>query len=175
MVHKYDEIANDYSNICSFSSKLKLYNDALLEGMQSVAFNQLTLLNENLYNRKYNKLDKTKSLNSNKKALYSRMMLSYFNIGVQQEHLKRTSDCEISYNRSRALAAVIGDKEIIKRLSKSANTAGNRNSNSNNNNSNHVISSHNSRNNFSMQNNSNNNTQNLPNFTLYSADSSEIK
>jgi len=102
VVHKYDEIANDYSNICSFSSKLKFHSEAIVEGMHSVALNQLTLLNENLYNRKYNKLDKINKLDSNKKALFSRMMLSYFNIGVQQEHLKRHTDCEISYNRSRA-------------------------------------------------------------------------
>lgn len=173
-MHKFDEIANDYSNICSFSSKLKLYNDALLEGIQSVAFNQLTLLNENLYNRKYNKLDNSKRLDSNKKALYSRMMLSYFNIGVQQEHLKRTADCEISYNRSRALASVIGDKEIIKRLSKSANA--NSNKNSNNNNTYNVNSANSSKlNNFGMLSSGNNNTQSFPNFTLYSADSSEIK
>ncbi len=102
------------------------------------------------------------------------MMLSYFNIGVQQEHLKRNTDCETSYHRSRALAAVIGDKEIIKRLSKSANNAGNKNPN--NNNSIQVNSSNNSKmNNFSLQNNSNNNTQNFPNFTVYSTDASEIK
>ena len=141
--------------------------------MQSVALNQLTLLNENLYNRKYNKLDKSSKLDSNKKALNSRMMLSYFNIGVQQEHLKRTSDCEVSYNRSRALATIIGDKEIVKRLSKSTNNNSNRNSN--NNNSYYANSANNSKNNnFSSQNN-NNNTQNFPYFTLYSADSSEIK
>jgi len=150
---------------------LKSYNDALLEGMQSVAFNQLTLLNENLYNRKYKKLKKSRNLNSDKKALYSRMMLSYFNIGVQQEHLKRTADCEASYNRSRALAEVIGDKEIIKRLSKSANNTANKNSN---NNSHYVISANESKINNSKQ-NSNNNTQNFLNFTLYSTDTNEIK
>ncbi len=142
--------------------------------MQSVAFNQLSLLNENLYNRKYNKLEKSRNLDSKKKALYSRMMLSYFNIGVQQEHLKRTSDCEISYNRSRAFAAIIGDKEIAKRLSKSANN--NLNKNSNNSSYQQVKSANNSKlNSYSLHNNNSNNTQNFPNFTLYSADSSEIK
>lgn len=139
--------------------------------MQSVAFNQLTLLNENLYNRKYKKLEKSRNLDANKKGLYSRMMLSYFNIGVQQEHLKRTTDCEISYRRSKALAAVIGDKEIMKRLSKSVNNNANKNSN---NNSHYVNSANESKiNNYSMHNI--NNTQNFQNFTLYSADANEIK
>ncbi len=107
---------------------MKFHSEALVEGMHSVALNQLTLLNENLYNRKYKKLDKIKKLDLNKKALFSRMMLSYFNIGVQQEHLKRHTDCEVSYNRSRSLASMIGDKDILKRLSKSANKESNKNS-----------------------------------------------
>lgn len=142
--------------------------------MQSVALNQLSLLNENLYNRKYKKLEKSKNLDAHKKALYSRMMLSYFNIGVQQEHLKRNNDCEISYNRSRALAQIIGDKEIVKRLSKSVN--GNNTNNKNANNSSYI---QNSANNSKMNINNNfpsqNSTNNFPNFTLYSPEVCEIK
>lgn len=97
---------------------MKRYDEALVEGMQSVAFNQLSLLNENLYNRKYKKFDKLKRIDANKKSLYNRMMLSYFNIGVQQEHLKRYSDCDVSYNRARGIASLINDKGIMKRLTK---------------------------------------------------------
>jgi len=132
--------------------------------MHSVALNQLTLLNENLYNRKFKKLDKP-NLNSQKKALYSRMMLSYFNIGVQQEHLKRHTDCEVSYNRSRNLASLIGDKEIVKRLSKSVNNVNSKHSHSNS----HVQNlSNNSKNNH-------NNSNNFVNNSLYSTEVSEIK
>lgn len=170
-MHKFDEIANDYSNICSFTSKLKNFNDALIEGMHSLALNQLTLLNENLYNRKYKKSEKPR-LDVNKKSLYSRMMLSYFNIGVQQEHLKRHTDCEVSYNRSRALASVIGDKEIQKRLSKSV-TNDKQNKNSTN-----VSYNQNSANNSKINNynfSSSNSSNNYQNFTLYSPEISEIK
>lgn len=103
---------------------MKRYDEALVEGMQSVAFNQLSLLNENLYNRKYKKFDKLKRIDANKKSLYNRMMLSYFNIGVQQEHLKRYSDCDVSYNRARGIAFLINDKGIMKRLTKTQSMIG---------------------------------------------------
>lgn len=140
--------------------------------MQSVALNQLTLLNENLYNRKFQKLNKNKSLDLIKKSLYSRMMLAYFNIGVQQEYLKRSNDCEVSYNRSRALANLIGDKAILKRLSKSANNSKNMNTN---NNSNSISVNNSTMNKNIPQSFSNINSTSMPNFTLYAPEVNDIK
>lgn len=134
--------------------------------MHSLALNQLTLLNENLYNRKYNKLDKTRNvLDSSKKALFSRMMLSYFNIGVQQEYMKRNLDCEVSYGKSRNLANKIGDKAILKRLSNSSNKKTSSNYNLSHSNSN-LNNKHNQ---------SGSNVGNSQNFTLYSPEINEIK
>lgn len=137
--------------------------------MQSVAFNQLSLLNENLYNRKYKKYDKFKTLDSNKKALYSRMMLSYFNIGVQQEHLKRYVDSEISYNRSRGIASLINDKAILKRLTKSQSKLAKGTSNSIYDRSNSNVSK------IQSVRSSTKDHSNFPNFSLYNIEISDIK
>lgn len=143
--------------------------------MQSVALNQLTLLNENLYNRKYKKLDKLKQMDASKKSLYNRMMLSYFNIGVQQEHLKRYSDCEVSYNRSRAIASLINDRGILKRLTKTQSMNGGKGTStsiydksqySNNNNSRHMNS---------IRSSCSKDHSNYPNFSLYNQDVCDIK
>jgi hypothetical protein len=143
--------------------------------MQSVALNQLTLLNENLYNRKFKKLDKTSKMNSYKKSLYNRMMLSYFNIGVQQEHLKRYSDCEVSYNRSRIIASTINDKGILKRLTKtqSMHNAGKGTSSSLYDKS--QYSNNNSKLNMNSMRSNSKDQSNYPNFSLYNNDFCEIK
>lgn len=75
-VSKYSEIANDYSNLCAIDNNLKNYNDALLNGMHSLVLNQL----DDLTNRLYNKNSEKKNMN---------LVLSYYNLGVQQEFLKR--------------------------------------------------------------------------------------
>jgi hypothetical protein len=144
--------------------------------MQSVALNQLTLLNENLYNRKFKKLDKTTKLNSSKKSLYNRMMLSYFNIGVQQEHLKRYGDSEVSYNRSRTIASIINDKGILKRLTKtqSMHNPGKGTSNSLYDKSQYSNNNNSKLNMNSMRSNSKDQS-NYPNFSLYNSEISEIK
>ena len=142
--------------------------------MQSVALNQLSLLNENLYNRKYKKVDKLKQIDANKKALYNRMMLSYFNIGVQQEHLKRYSDCEVSYNRSRAIAGLINDKAILRRLTKTQTFTGKGTSTSLYDKSQYSSNGNISKMNTKSQRGSQDNS-NYPNFSLYSPDVCDIK
>jgi len=144
--------------------------------MQSVALNQLSLLNENLYNRKYNKLDKAKQMDANKKSLYNRMMLSYFNIGVQQEHLKRYSDCEVSYNRSRGIASLINDKAILRRLTKtqSMHGGGGKGTSTSMYDKSQYSSNASKLNMNSVRNNSKDNS-NYPNFSLYNQDVCDIK
>lgn len=143
--------------------------------MQSVAFNQLSLLNENLYNRKYKKYDKLRQMDTSKRSLYNRMMLSYFNIGVQQEHLKRYIDCEVSYNRSKAIAGLINDKGIIKRLTKTQSMiAGKGTSTSVYDKSNSNYSQNNSRHMNSIRSNSKD-YSNYANFSSYCQDICEIK
>ena len=140
--------------------------------MQSVALNQLSLLNENLYNRKYQKLDKLKHMDASKKSLYNRMMLSYFNIGVQQEHLKRYLDAEVSYGRSRAIASLVNDKAILKRLSNTQTTMGGKGtSNSLYDKSQYSV---NSKNNGSLVKNTSKDLSNYPNFSLYNQDEIEF-
>lgn len=104
------------------------------------------------------------------------MMLSYFNIGVQQEHLKRYSDCEVSYNRSRIIANIINDKGILKRLTKtqSMHNAGKGTSSSMYDKSGYSTANNNSKGNLNSMRGSRDNS-NYPNFSLYNNDYCEIK
>jgi vacuolar-type H+-ATPase subunit I/STV1 len=115
----YLNIANDYSNICAIDNQLKNYQDALLSGMQSLALNQLNLLNKNFKARepksdkinneiadenneeKNVKQTKEKStVNTISSTSANNLVLSYYNLGVQQEFLKREHDAKVSFSES---------------------------------------------------------------------------
>lgn len=90
-------IANTNLQLCAFQSQMKDYNEALLSGLQSLALNQLNLVHKVIGKRVKN-TRKNESLSSNSKETSEistnsmSVMLSYYNIGVQQEFLKRVSE-----------------------------------------------------------------------------------
>jgi hypothetical protein len=139
----YLNIANDYSNICAIENQLKNYQDALLNGMQSLALNQLNLLsrkfksktkkNENIITEitevnssiaegknpeitgKQIEGKNTVNLISSNSA--NNLVLSYYNLGVQQEFLKREHDSKISFYLSEHYSKkFITDPVLMKKL-----------------------------------------------------------
>jgi hypothetical protein len=112
----YNEIAADYSNVSALDNRLKNYHDALIDGMHSLALYQLTFLNSKLDGKKnagdMNNIDNTViSSNSNN------LVLSYYNLGVQQEFLKRFEDSTTSFNKSQSCVKINStDKNLINKL-----------------------------------------------------------
>ena len=98
----YTDIAKDLSNNCAFDNKLKNYQEALNEGMQSLALNQLTKIN--------NKFFGSSSTNKNSESLNKVETLSYYNIGVQQEFLNRMKDSKISFKNATEITNLNSDK-----------------------------------------------------------------
>lgn len=110
----YNDIANNYSNLCGIDNQLKNYYDAFMNGLHSLTLNQLTILNEKMINRK-NKI-------STAKTDSSILTVSYWNVGVQQEYLKRIHDCKLSFDKSRNFSAngsgkkLTIDKKFLKKI-----------------------------------------------------------
>ena len=130
------DLASSFSQLCTFENKLKAYNDSLLSGMQSLALNQFTYLN-NLYSSKNLKKrfnieeehennkeeeDTYKETSSNENKPTINLILSYYNIGVQQEFLKRFKDSDISFKKSfyyAELNPVLMEHPFVKHMKRS--------------------------------------------------------
>jgi hypothetical protein len=85
---------------------MKNYQEGLINSMQALALSQL----QNIFKNKGNNSDEKggtsgsfKNLNtiSSNKPNDIDVSLSYYNLGVQQEYMRRKNDCEISYTLSK--------------------------------------------------------------------------
>lgn len=87
------DIANCYLQLCAFNSKIKNHVEALSNGMQSLILNQFVIVDKIIDKN----INSNKELNTNTSELgiYSKvsnemeLTLSYYNVGAEQEHLKR--------------------------------------------------------------------------------------
>lgn len=81
-------ISKDYSNLCSLDNNMKNNYKALISAMQSLAINQFEKLFCDKTDEDYDNINKN-------------MCYSYYNLGVQQEFLKRNKDCKASFAGSK--------------------------------------------------------------------------
>jgi hypothetical protein len=92
------DLASNYANLSSTDSCSNLHQDAIVSALQSLALNQLQVIAKKSD-------DKGKMMSSFDKTELSptnmELSLSYYNLGVQQEYLKRGSDSEVSFEMSR--------------------------------------------------------------------------
>lgn len=110
------DFASSFSQLCTFENKIGDYHNALLAGLQSLALHQFNNISK-LYFDKHrktnskarntddiNKKDKslentellansgfTQSASSESSSRTTQMVIAYYNIGVQQEYLKRVN------------------------------------------------------------------------------------
>jgi hypothetical protein len=105
-----NEIANDFTNLSAIENKIGSNYESLLHGMQALALNGLSLVNL--------------KLNAPKEEIRTELLdtlsLSYYNLGVQQEFLKRKVDSEVSFAKSEQFSN-IKTKKIVKEKIKKYN------------------------------------------------------
>jgi len=101
----YNNLALDFSNLCAIDNKLNLHHESLINGLHSLAINRLSSLMDKLNNRINNNNQaqenrKESEENNNKKDILNNQnfSISYYNIAVQQEFLKRNEDSKISFS-----------------------------------------------------------------------------
>jgi hypothetical protein len=79
---------------------MKNYHDGLINSMHALALSQL----QNILKKKNNANDEkaitTVSIKNSNIIGEVDLSLNYYNLGVQQEYMRRKNDCEISYNLS---------------------------------------------------------------------------
>jgi hypothetical protein len=88
---------------------MKNYHEGLVNSMQALALSQL----QNIFKNKGGNSDEkpvtsgsfknVTTIGSNNKSNDIGISLNYYNLGVQQEYMRRKKDCEISYNLSKRL------------------------------------------------------------------------
>ena len=87
------EVANCCLQLCAFNSQIKDHNEALSNGLQALALNQLALVdsiidkNLNLAELSSNKSEHSSEISVSRNDM--ELTLSYYNVGVEQEYLKR--------------------------------------------------------------------------------------
>lgn len=87
----YANTANCLLQLCAFYSQVKEHFESEISGLQALALNQLNLVHK-IINQKCSA--KTEAVDLSEKSNYDQgssmsIILSYYNIGVQQEYLKR--------------------------------------------------------------------------------------
>ena len=87
--------ANCCLQLCAFQSHIKEHNNSLLNGLQSLALNQLaqvqTIFTKKLRNIDDNSNNSKKTEIANDTSGSTNIIICYYNIGVQQENLKRVN------------------------------------------------------------------------------------
>lgn len=89
------DIIGNYTNLSSIDCRMKSYQDGLINSMHALALSGL----QSILKKNNASDDKDESKTEYKSDTdYS---LNYYNLGVQQEFMKRKNDCEISFEMSK--------------------------------------------------------------------------
>ena len=102
----FNDVVGNYTNLSSIDCKMKNYNDGLINSMHALALSQLQII----FKKNSNSDEKVSTIGTFKQAnttgsivknADTDLSLNYYNLGVQQEYMRRRKDSEISYELSK--------------------------------------------------------------------------
>jgi hypothetical protein len=95
------DIVANYTNLSSIDCRMKSHHDGLINSMHALALSGL----QNIF--KKDRAEKTEAVTvTTTFNLDTDLSLNYYNLGVQQEFMRRRNDCEISFGMSKKYCEV---------------------------------------------------------------------
>jgi hypothetical protein len=96
-----NDIVANYTNLSSIDCRMKNNHDGLINSMHALALSGLQNLFKKDKEMKTEAVTVTWGFNSD-----TDLSLNYYNLGVQQEFMRRKKDCEISFSMGRKYCEV---------------------------------------------------------------------
>jgi hypothetical protein len=141
----FNDVIGNYTNLSSIDCKMKNYHNGMINSMHALALSQLQIIFKNNSNSDEKGITSSTLKQANTTISIPNhtncdLSLNYYNLGVQQEYIRRKKDCEISYELSKKYCESndtklkkklnLGSSEISKTTSStklSMSSSGNRN------------------------------------------------
>ncbi len=102
-IANFGDLIGNYTNLSSINCRMKEHQEGLINSMQALALCQLQNIlqrknsNNDEKGRTTNSFNQLNTITSNLKTNETHLSLNYYNLGVQQEYMRRRKDSEISY------------------------------------------------------------------------------